>query len=68
MDVFENERDILAFSPGDINTLAEKLDVLVSDPEKRTKLANNAINIIKRKFDILQVASKLDIIYKKLLG
>ena len=68
MDVFENERDILAFSPGDIITLAEKLDNLISDPVKRTKLANNAINIIKDKFDIIQVTHELDNIYKKLLG
>ena len=67
MDVFENERDILAFSPGDINTLAERIDKLISDPVKRTKLANNAINIIKNKFDVLHLSGELETIYLKLL-
>ncbi len=64
--VCNNENGFL-IEPGNIESLKEKLLVLINSPELRIRMGKKAYEVIKNKFDIRVVEKKLDSIYQNLL-
>jgi glycosyltransferase involved in cell wall biosynthesis len=67
LDVLEPEKDILAFTPGDVQGLTKALDRLISSRTLRNNLAENALQKTEKLFDIQSIGVQLGLIYENLV-
>ena len=65
-DVAIDGENMLLFKPGDINTLAEKLDRIMSDESLRCKLSASSIKMAFEKFNIDTITAQVAEIYESL--
>ena len=62
-DVAIDGENMLLFNPGDINTLAEKLDFMMSDEALRDKLSAASIKLAAEKFNLSTITEQVEEIY-----
>lgn len=62
-DVAKDGENMLLFSPGDIDRLAENIDKLISDKELRCRISNASKEFAKGKFNINTINKQLGEIY-----
>lgn len=65
-DVAVDGENMLLFHPGDINTLAEKLDLIMSDEALRGKLSASSARMAAEKFNLNTIATQVAEIYESL--
>lgn len=65
-DVAKDGENILIFSPGDIDKLAEDLERLISDEYLRSKISQASIEFAQNEFNINTINQQLGIIYSDL--
>lgn len=65
-DVLVDKFNALVFEPGDINSLSENLDLMISDVPLREKIEKESIALSKGKFNIENLSKELANIYKTL--
>lgn len=65
-DVAVDGENMLLFNPGDINTLAEKLNMIMSDEALRNKLTASSVKMASEKFNLDTITKQVDEIYKSL--
>ncbi|WP_289744116.1 glycosyltransferase family 4 protein [Muribaculum intestinale] len=65
-DIAKDGDNMLLFNPGDINTLATKLDTLISDQTLRKHIADESIKLAHGPFSINSINSQLADIYHSL--
>lgn len=65
-DVAVDGENMLMFHPGDINTLAEKLDLIMSDDALRGKLSASSARMAAEKFNLNTIATQVAEIYESL--
>ncbi len=66
-EIISDSRDGLLFSVGDHLALADKIRLLLRDPDLRNALGLEARNKVKDNFDIRTTVRKTEEVYKKLL-
>lgn len=67
-DVAVDGENMLLFNPGDINTLAEKLDFMMSDEALRDKLSAASIKLAAEKFNLSTITQQIGEIYESLMN
>ena len=67
-ELIEDGKDGLLFSPGDVNSLAEKISVLLNDKDMRIKIGNKARQKVHEQMDFSQYVEKLRTILIKYNG
>lgn len=65
-DVAIDGENMLLFQPGDVNTLAEKLEQIITDEALRSKLMVSSKKMAAEKFSLDTVSSQIAEIYKSL--
>jgi len=65
-DVAIDGENMLMFNPGDIDTLAKKLDWIMSDEALRDKLSAASIKLASEKFNLKTITEQVGIIYESL--
>jgi glycosyltransferase involved in cell wall biosynthesis len=65
-DVAIDGENMLLFNPGDIDTLAEKLDLLMSDKALRDKLSASSTKMASEKFNLDTITEQVAEIYESL--
>ena len=65
-DVAEDGENMLLFNPGDIDTLAEKLDLIMSDEALRDKLSAASAKMASEKFNLKTITEQVKKIYESL--
>ena len=65
-DVAIDGENMMLFNPGDIETLAEKLDWIMSDEALRDKLSAASIKLASEKFNLKTITEQVGIIYESL--
>lgn len=65
-DVAVDGENMLLFNPGDIDTLAEKLDLVMSDEVLRDKLAASSTKMASEKFNLNTITEQVGKIYESL--
>ncbi len=66
-DIADDGNNLLLFNPGDIDTLAYKLDEIISNNELRQRIAQESLNFEKNTFNVDTINSKLCEIYDELV-
>jgi glycosyltransferase involved in cell wall biosynthesis len=67
LDVLVPDQEILTFTPGDQQALAQKLLQLTESGDLRNKLAENALKKTSKLFDLNEIGKQLSRIYHELL-
>ena len=67
-ELIEDGIDGLLFSPGDVNSLAEKISVLLNDKDMRIKIGDKARQKVREQMDFSQYVEKLRTILIKYNG
>ena len=67
-DVAVDGENMLLFNPSDINTLAEKLDFMMSDEALRDKLSAASIMLAAEKFNLSTITQQIGEIYESLMN
>ena len=67
-DVAVDGENMLLFNPGDINTLAEKLDFMMSDEALRDKLSAASIKLAAEEFNLNTITQQIGEIYESLMN
>lgn len=65
-DVAVDGENMLLFEPGDVDALAEKLEMVMSDYDLRVKLAKESSKLAKDKFSLGTVTEQVAEIYEEL--
>ena len=65
-DVAVDGENMLLFNPSDINTLAEKLDFMMSDEALRDKLSAASIKLAAEKFNLGTITEQVEEVYETL--
>lgn len=65
-DVAIDGENMLLFQPGDINTLEEKLDLVITDEALRSKLTASSKKMAAEKFNLNTISDQIAEIYKSL--
>ena len=65
-DVAIDSENLLLFHPGDIDTLAEKLDLIISDEVLRDKLSAASIKLAEEKFNLGTITEQVGEVYESL--
>ena len=65
-DVAVDGENMLLFNPGDIDTLAEKLDIMMSDETLRDKLSDSSVKMASEKFNLDTITAQVAEIYESL--
>ena len=65
-DVAVDGENMLLFNPGDIDTLAEKLDLIMNDEMLRDKLSASSTKLASEKFNIDKITAQVAEIYESL--
>lgn len=66
-DIAVDGENMLLFNPGDVDTLACKLEQVISNPDLREKLADESVKLAKGPFNLNTVTEQVGSIYEKLL-
>lgn len=66
-DVAINGKNMLLFNPGDVETLAKKLELIISDAGLREKMAVESTKLAKGKFCIESVTEQVAEIYEEVV-
>jgi glycosyltransferase involved in cell wall biosynthesis len=66
-DVLKHGENALVFEPGDINSLASNLVLLIENEKLRKKLSGESIKLSKNEFNLQNIAKQLDELYTELL-
>ena len=66
-DVAVDGDNMLLFNPGDIDTLAEKLDLIMSDEALRDHLSAASVKMASEKFNLNTVTAQIAKIYDSIL-
>lgn len=66
-DVAVDGENMLLFNPGDIDTLADKLDLIMSDELLRDKLSSSSVKMASEKFNLKTITEQVGEIYEALL-
>lgn len=67
-DVAKDGENMLLFNPGDIDSLAEKLDLMIKDDELRVKLSEESMKMAKGKFNLKTITAQVAGIYDELMS
>jgi len=67
-DVAEDGKNMLLFKPGNIDTLSEKLDLMIKDDELRVKLSEESMKMAKGKFNLKTITAQVAGIYDELMS
>lgn len=65
-DVAVDGENMLLFNPGDIDTLAEKLDLMISDAVLRDKLSSASTKLAAEEFNLSTITQQVGEIYETL--
>lgn len=65
-DVAIDGENMLLFTPGDIDTLAEKLDMIISDEALREKLSAASVKMAAEKFNVNTITEQVGEVYESL--
>ena len=65
-DVAVDDENMLLFNPGDIDILAEKLDLIMSDEALKDKLTVSSVRMAAEKFNLNTIAEQVAEIYESL--
>jgi glycosyltransferase involved in cell wall biosynthesis len=65
-DVAIDGENMLLFTPGDIDTLAEKLDIIISDEALREKLSAASVKMAAEKFNVNTITEQVGDVYESL--
>lgn len=65
-DVAVDGENMLLFNPGDVDALAQKLEMMVSDEDLRSKLAKASRKMAAEKFNLETISSQIAEIYESL--
>lgn len=65
-DVAVDGENMMLFNPGDVNTLAEKLELVISDEGLREKLSKESLKMAKGMFSLEKIAEQIEGIYEGL--
>ena len=66
-DVAVDGENMLLFHPGDIETLAEKLNLVMSNEDLRKRLATESLKMAEGDFNLVSVTTRVADIYEQLL-
>lgn len=66
-DIAQNGKNVLLFTPGDVYTLAEKMEKLICDDELRNNMSNQSLHLSATTFNANTINQKLGTIYKQLI-
>jgi len=66
-DVLQDGVNAFIIQPGDINTLSEKLKILLGDKDLRQRMGKTNLLLAKEKYDMPIIAKKIDKLYQELL-
>jgi glycosyltransferase involved in cell wall biosynthesis len=67
-DVLEDGENGLVFEPGDIDSLASKIERLISDETLRSRLSEASLNLKNNQFNINNISDRLHDIYSQMSG
>lgn len=67
-DIAKDYQNMIIFEAGDINALAEKIDILISDTKLRNKLASASCNFADNMFNVKIITSELGCLYNELIN
>ena len=67
-DVAVDGENMLLFNPGDVETLVEKLELVISDEGLRAKIAEESTKLAKGKFSLDSVTEQVTKIYEELIS
>lgn len=66
-DIADDGKNLLLFKPGDVDTLAEKLEAIISDEELCKRLSAESIKLATNKFSLNEITKHIGIIYEDLV-
>ncbi len=66
-ELFEDGVEAVGFSPGKVHQLAEVLDTLLADPQRRRQLQNQAIAAARSNFGVHRYGHELGQVYERLM-
>ena len=66
-DVAEDGNNMLLFEPGDVEMLADKIEMAISDNVLREKMKEESIKMSKGQFNLNTVTEQVSAIYNRLL-
>ncbi|MFB6318216.1 glycosyltransferase family 4 protein [Saccharicrinis sp. FJH54] len=67
-DVLNDGVNALTFNPGDIKTLADQLNKMISDKELRKSIAEESVRLAENDFNLVNINKKIGSIYDHLLN
>ena len=67
-DVAADGENTLLFQPGDVDTLSDKLELLIKDEGLRARLSEESMKMAKGKFNLNTIAEQVARIYDDLMG
>lgn len=67
-EVVKHEEDGILITPGDVNELADKLEILIKNPEMRKSMGESGYKHVKEEFSETIAAKKINDIYAELLN
>jgi glycosyltransferase involved in cell wall biosynthesis len=67
-EVFEHERHLLYVQPGDVQGIAAAINRLIEDEPLRTSLGKAAREIVQKRFNLEQLAERMDLVLRNVLS
>ena len=67
-DMATDGKNVLMFEPGDINALADKMEVIITDESLRKRLSDEALKLAQTTFNPENINRQLGEIYKEVAG
>jgi glycosyltransferase involved in cell wall biosynthesis len=67
-DIIVNEQNGLLFTPGDTDSLAAQLKLLIDNPDFREKLSHEAYHLAQTTFSLEEMNQKMNEIYKEVIA
>ncbi len=67
-DVAKNKKNMLVFTPGDINKLAEYMEILISDEDLNKRIIKASIDFANNEFSLKEINNQIGNFYSNLLN
>lgn len=67
-EVFKHEKHLLFVNPGDIEGIASSINRLIEDSGLRKRLGQAAREIVRRQFNLQNLADQMEMVFKSVLG
>ena len=67
-DVAEDGKNMLLFNPGDIDTLTDCLERMISDEGLRARLTDESVRLASTTFNIDTISHQIGMVYEELIG